>query len=140
MTCAWAVPPQSPQPPPSSPKKLQTPQPKPDEQEPPEEDESLKPKEYALNPLESARNITAGNFYYKKGNYRAAARRYLEATRWDPTSAEAVLKLAESDEKVKDFPGARDAYTKYLALVPDAKNAPEIKKKIAKWPDQAAKK
>lgn len=140
LTGAWAVPLQSSQPPPAPQKKLQTPQSKPEEQEPPEEDESLKPKEYALNPLESARNLTAGNFYYKKGNYRAAAKRYLEATRWDPTSAEALLKLAEADEKVKDFPGAREAYTKYLALAPDAKNAAEIKKKIAKWPDQAAKK
>jgi tetratricopeptide (TPR) repeat protein len=102
--------------------------------EPPEEDESLLPKEYALNPLESARNITAGNFYFKKGNYRAAAKRYLEATRWDPSSAEAFLKLAETDEKLKDLAGAREAYTKYLATAPDAKNAEAIKKKIAKWP------
>lgn len=84
--------------------------------------------------------MTAGDFYYKKGNYVAAARRYLEATRWDPTSAEALLKLAKTDEKMRDRAGARDAYTKYLALAPDAKNAAEIKKKIAKWPDQAAKK
>lgn len=102
--------------------------------EPPEEDESLLPKEYALNPLESARNITAGNFYFKKGNYRAASKRYLEATRWDPSSAEAFLKLAETDERLKDFAGAREAYTKYLAVSPEAKNADAIKKKIAKWP------
>jgi len=110
------------------------------EQEPPEEDESLIPKVYVLNPLEGSRNITAGNFYFKKGNYRAAARRYLEATRWDPGSSEAFLKLAETDEKVRDLAGARDAYTKYLALVPDAKNADSIKKKIAKWPAVSAKK
>lgn len=104
------------------------------EQEPPEEDESLIPKEYTLNPLESERNITAGNFYFKKGNYRAAARRYLEATRWDPGSSEAFLKLGEADEKVKDFAAAREAYTKYLAIVPEAKNAQALKKKIEKWP------
>ena len=46
------------------------------EQEPPEEDPDLKPKEYTFNPLEASRNITAGNFYFKKGNYRAASRRY----------------------------------------------------------------
>jgi len=108
--------------------------------EPPEEDESLIPKEYAFNPLESARNITAGNFYFKKGNYRAASKRYLEATRWDPGSAEAFLKLAETDEKLKDFARARDAYTKYLGVSPDAKNAEAIKKKIARWPSEPAKK
>ena len=107
--------------------------------EPPEEDESLIPKEYAFNPLESARNITAGNFYFKKGNYRAASKRYLEATRWDPSSAEAFLKLAETDEKLKDLAGARDAYTKYLGAAPEAKNAEAIKRKIVKWPAERAK-
>jgi tetratricopeptide (TPR) repeat protein len=122
------------QPPPAE-KKLKTPQPKPDE-EPPEEDETLVPKEYALNPLESARNVITGNFYFKKGNYRAAAKRYLEATRWDPNSADAFLRLAESEEKLKDRAAAREAYSKYLALAPDSKIADQIKKKIAKWPEK----
>ena len=125
---------------PGSQKKTDTPPPAVKEEEPPEEDESLLPKEYTLNPLESARNITAGNFYYKKGNYRAAAKRYLEATKWDPSSTEALLKLAESSEKARDLAAARDAYEKYIALSPDLKNADSIKKKIAKWPTQAAKK
>jgi len=123
----------SPAPAPSD-KKLQTRPPAPDEQEPPEEDPSLKPREYALNPLESERNVTAGNFYFKKGNYRAAAKRYREATLWNPSAAEAFLKLGESDEKIHDFPAAREAYSKYVELMPDAKNATDIKKKIVKLP------
>lgn len=106
---------------------------KPLEEEPPEEDESLIPETCVLNPLEASRNITAGNFYFKKGNFRAAANRYKRASCWDPSSAEAVLKLAESDEKLKDRDGAREAYQKYLALAPDAKNASEVKKKLAKF-------
>ena len=100
------------------------------EEEPPEEDESLKPKEYTLNPLESERNITAGNYYLKKGNYRAATKRYTEATLWDPGSAPAFLKLAEAAEKLHDRDAARQAYMKYLELAPDAKNAADVKKKI----------
>ena len=115
------------------PKKPATP-PAAKEEEPPEEDESLKPKEYTLNPLEAERNITAGNFYFKKGNYRAAARRFEEASKWDPGSAEAFLKLGEADEKLRNRAGAREAYTKYLELAPEAKNAAEIKKKLAKFP------
>src|SRR5438477_5908953 len=53
-------------------------------------------RSYSFNPLEANRNIIAGNFYYKKGNYRAASRRYLEASKWDPTSADALLKLGEA--------------------------------------------
>jgi tetratricopeptide (TPR) repeat protein len=126
--------------PPSQPKKQPTPpQAKQQEEEPPEEDESLKPKEYTLNPLESARNVTAGNYYFKKGNYRASARRYDEATKWDPGNAEAFLRLGESDEKLRDRHGAREAYSKYLQLAPDAKNAEEVKKRLSKFPDGPAK-
>ena len=104
------------------------------EQEPPEEDPDRKPREYSFNPLEAGRNITAGNFYYKKGNYRAAYRRYVEATKWDPTSGEGLLKLAAASEKLRDFAGARAAYAKYLELDPEAKNGAEIKKRLARLP------
>jgi predicted Zn-dependent protease len=123
--------------PPSQPqKKLETTRPpKPAEQEPPEEDEALKPEEFSLNPLEAQRNITAGDYYFKtKKNYHAAARRYLRATKWDPGSPEAFLKLGESEEKLNDRAAARAAYETYLQLAPAAKNAAAIEKKIEKWP------
>lgn len=104
------------------------------ELEPPEEDPDLKPQEYSFNPLEAGRNITAGNFYYKKGNYRAASRRYLEATKWDPTSGDAWLKLAAAYEKLRNFDEARLSYAKYLEVAPEAKNVPEVRKKLAQFP------
>jgi predicted Zn-dependent protease len=102
------------------------------QQEPPEEDESVKPKEYTLNPIEAQKNVVAGDYYFKKGKIQAARSRYTEATRWDPGSAEAFLKLAQADEKLHDRKGAREAYAKYLELSPDAKNASEIRKKLSK--------
>jgi tetratricopeptide (TPR) repeat protein len=116
--------------PPQPPATSQTPK----EEEPPEEDVSLKPKEYALNPLQAQKEITAGNFYSKKGNHRAAQKRYLEATRWDSGSAEAFLKLGESSEKLHDYSTALEAYTKYLELDKNAKDADALRKRIAKWP------
>ena len=111
------------------------------EQEPPEEDPDLKPKEYSFNPLEASRNLTAGNFYFKKGNFRAASRRYSEASKWDPTSAEAVLRLGEANEKLRDFAGAREAYQKFVTLSSDAKEIEAVKKKLAALPKgRAAKK
>jgi hypothetical protein len=68
VATAFAQKPQNPPPPPSQ------------EQEPPEEDESLKPKEYSFNPLEAAHDLRVGGYYYKKGNYKAAQRRFSEAT------------------------------------------------------------
>lgn len=99
---------------------------------PPEEDKSDAPKQYKFNPLQSNKEISAGDFYFKKGNFSAAANRFLEATKWNDGNAEAWLRLGEADEKNHDSKGARAAYEKYLQLAPDAKNAAEIRKKIEK--------
>ncbi len=101
------------------------------EQEPPEEDESLKPKEYSFNPLEAERDLKIGLYYFKKGNYKAAANRFREATRWNPTFAEAFLRLGESEDKLKEKQAAQEAYQKYLELAPDGKEAEAVKKKLA---------
>jgi tetratricopeptide (TPR) repeat protein len=98
--------------------------------EPPEEDESHKVKEYEFNPLQASKELKIGQFYFKKGSFKAAARRFEEAARWDPTSAEAFLRLGEALDRLKDEAGAKQAYSKYLELAPDAKNAPAIKKRL----------
>src|SRR4051794_25610165 len=102
------------------------------EQAPPEEDESLAPKEYSFNPLQAAKELRVGNYYFKKGSYRAAAQRFQEATRWDKTLAEAFLRLGEAREKQGDRKSAAEAYAKYIEMAPDAKDAPEVKKRLAK--------
>ena len=102
------------------------------EQAPPEEDESLVPKEYSFNPLQAAKELRVGNYYFKKHNYRAASQRFQEATKWDGTLAEAYLRLGESKEKQRDKKAAAEAYAKYLEAAPDAKDAPEVKKRLEK--------
>ena len=100
------------------------------EVEPPEEDEALKPKEYSFNPLEAQRDLRTGEFYFKKASFKAAAKRFEEATLYDPGFAEAFLRLGETREKLHDKKGAAAAYQKYLELKPDSKLAASIKKKI----------
>jgi tetratricopeptide (TPR) repeat protein len=99
---------------------------------PPEEDTSTAAKVYSFNPVQSQREVTAGNFYFNKGNYTAAASRYEEATKWNDGNAEAWMRLGEAQEKKSNPKAAREAYQKYLELAPDAKNASEIKKRLAK--------
>jgi len=103
--------------------------------EPPEEDEALQPKVYALNPVQAKKEIVAGDYYLKKPNYGAAVKRYLEATRWDPGSAEAFLKLGAAHEKLREYGPAREAYSKFLELGDDPKEKDVVRKKMAKWPD-----
>jgi tetratricopeptide (TPR) repeat protein len=104
----------------------------PKEEVPPEEDTSLATENITFNPLEAQKCVTVGNEYYKKGNYRAASRRFKLATRYDDSNADAWLRLGEASEKVKDSETEKEAFTKYLAAAPDAKNAAEIRKKLEK--------
>lgn len=116
--------------------KKQRPQPAPSastkEEVPPEEDESLTVKEYSFNPLQAEKELNVGLYYLHKGSYRGAALRFREATKWNPGFAEAWLRLGEVAEKQKDTQGIKEAFTRYLKLEPDAKNAGEIRKKLKK--------
>ena len=119
----------------ATPPKLKKPPPAsaaPQDQGPAEEDESLAPKDYAFNPIQAAKEIRTGDFYWKKGKYKAAVARYLEATRWNAQSAEAFRKLGDAEEKQDEPKLARDAYQQALALGPDAKEAAEIRKRLEK--------
>jgi tetratricopeptide (TPR) repeat protein len=102
--------------------------------EPPEEDAGLIPKEYAFNPLQATKEIKIGNFYFKKGNFRAAALRFEEATKWNPGDAEAWSRLGDAREKLKDKKGAREARQKSVELAADPKLTEETKKKLAGKP------
>jgi tetratricopeptide (TPR) repeat protein len=99
---------------------------------PPEEDKSIAVAVYGFNPLQAQKEIRTGNYYFKKGSYRAAAGRFEEATKWNSGEPEAWLRLGEAQEKLKDHKAARAAYTKYLALAGESKIADEIRKKLEK--------
>ena len=92
---------------------------------------SLATETYSFNPLQSTKDVTVGDEYLKAGNYKAAAGRFRDATRWNGQNAEAWLRLAEVSEETKDFATVKEAYTEYLKLAPDAKDGSEIRKKLA---------
>lgn len=99
---------------------------------PPEEDKARLPKEYSFNPLQSAKELTVGEFYFKKGDFKAASTRFREATQWNGGNAEAWLRLGEASEKNHAPKEALEAYMKYADLAPAAKNLAEIRKRIDK--------
>ncbi|HWF09088.1 MAG TPA: tetratricopeptide repeat protein [Bryobacteraceae bacterium] len=103
------------------------------DQLPPDEDKS-KPQEpqYGFNPVQSNKELSVGEFYFKKNDFRAAASRFREATKWNESNADAWLRLGDAEEKMKDVKAAHEAWEKYLQLAPDAKNAAEVRKKLEK--------
>ena len=101
--------------------------------EPPEEDVNVETvKEYTFNPLQATKEIKVGAYYHKKGSYKAAARRFEEALKWDPNSADAYLRLGDARAKLGDAEAAKTAYSKYLELEPDSKEAKSVRSKIEK--------
>lgn len=99
--------------------------------EPPEEDEALiRSKDYEFNPLQAVKEIKIGNYYMKKGSFRAASGRFLEASLWDPTNPEAVYRLGEAKEKLGDRKAMAAAWNKFLELAPEDKRAAALRKKL----------
>ncbi len=99
---------------------------------PPEEDKSLAVTEYSFNPLQSEKDVRVGNYYFKAGIFHSAEGRYRDATKWNEDNSDAWLRLAVAAVKCKDTETAREAYAKYLKLQPDAKDAADVRKKLAK--------
>jgi tetratricopeptide (TPR) repeat protein len=103
------------------------------EQEPPEEDREIeRVPEYTLNPLQADKELTIGKFYFRRGSFKAAARRFEEATKWNPGLAEAYLRLGEAQVKLKDDKAARAAFEKFLELQPDSKDAASVRRRLQK--------
>ena len=99
---------------------------------PEEEDESAKPKEYVFNPIQAENELKVARFYMKRGSHKAAALRCEEALKWNPQSAAALLLLGEAREKLRDGKAAAEAYRRFLDLAGDSKEAPEIRKRLAR--------
>ncbi len=74
-----------------------------------------------------AKDVEVGNFYFKRGNYRAALSRFQEAAHADPTYAPAFLGLGKAYEKIGLKKNALDAYRKYLDDLPSERDAEEAK-------------
>ena len=101
--------------------------------EPPEEDASVAEKQdYTFNPIQAAKELKIGGFYFRKHSYKAAARRFEEATKWDPNNTEAWLRLGEAQEKLGDMKAARAAWGKVIEIEPDSKQSAELRKKLSK--------
>ncbi len=78
-------------------------------------------------PPGAAKDVEIGNYYFRKGSYRAALSRFKEAAEADPTYAAAYLGLGKVYEKVGLKRKALDAYQKYLDSLPSEKDAEEAK-------------
>jgi tetratricopeptide (TPR) repeat protein len=82
------------------------------------------------DPHMAAKDVEVGDFYFKRGNFRAAEDRYREALLYKPNDAIATFRLAESLEKLDRLTEAREEYESYLKILPDGPEAKKAKKAL----------
>ena len=82
---------------------------------------------HSYDPHKAAKNVEVGDYYFKRGNYKAAESRYAEALDWKPDDAIATFRLAQSEEKLGKKDEALKNYQAYLKILPSGEFAEEAK-------------
>jgi len=75
----------------------------------------------------ASKSVEIGDFYLRRGRYKAALSRFQEALKTDQHYAPAYRELGKAYEKMGSWQKALDAYRKYLDELPSAKDAREAK-------------
>lgn len=88
------------------------------------------------DPHKAEKNVEIGDFYFKRGNYRAAESRYKEALYWKDNEAIAMFRLAQAQEKLGEFADAHKNYSAYLSVLPRGEFAAEAKASLERLKDK----
>ena len=75
------------------------------------------------DPHRAMKDLEVGNFYLKRGNYRAALERFNDAMKYKPNDAQALYGLGFTQEKLDLLEQSRKNYSKYLELLPEGPKA-----------------
>ena len=78
-----------------------------------------------------AEDIEVGYFYLNDRNYVAAESRLKEALELKPDSTEALIGLAQAQQKRGEREAARQSYEAYLKLKPDGPDTDKVKQALA---------
>jgi Flp pilus assembly protein TadD len=85
---------------------------------------------HTWDPHKAAKSIEVGNYYFKRGNYRAAEDRYREALRYKENDAMATIRLAICLEKLGVLDDARSEYESYLKILPRGPESDQAQKAL----------
>ena len=80
---------------------------------------------------QAAKDAEVGYYYLREKNYLAAESRLREAVKLKPNSPEALIGLAQAQQKLGKRSNARQSYETYLKLNPDGPDAEKVKKALA---------
>jgi hypothetical protein len=92
------------------------------------------------DPHRAAKNLEVGDYYFNRKNYVGAESRYQEALEYKDNFAEAMFKLAVTEEKLERPDEARRYYELYLKTLPGGDHAEESRSALARLSGATAKK
>ena len=84
------------------------------------------------NPMKASKDIQVGDFYFKRGNYKAALDRYKEALYYKENDAVATYRLAVCQEKTGDNNEAKKNFEQYLKILPEGPYAKDARVSLEK--------
>jgi len=79
---------------------------------------------------QTAKDIEVGYYYLREKNYVAAESRLREAVEIKPDSSDALIGLAQAQQKLGKDDEARLNYKAYLTLQPDGPDAEKVKRAL----------
>ena len=106
--------------------------PKDDTTKHPQSDVSDVTEMHTWNPMKAQKDVEVGEFYMKRGNYRAAEGRFREALTFKPGDAMATYRLAEVLDAQNNYSEAAKEYQEYLKIPSSGKYSSEAKKALAR--------
>jgi len=68
---------------------------------------------------EFAKDMEAGDLYFKEKNFRGAELRYLDALNNHPEDSAAIFKLAQTEDRLGKIDDARELFQTYLDRFPN---------------------
>jgi len=105
-----------------------------------EDEDKYDVKEFhPYDPHKAEKDVEVADFYFKRGNYRAATERYREALEYKPNDAASTIGLAQALEKQGNKDEAAANYESYLKILPNGPRADEARKGLDRTkPNEAA--
>jgi tetratricopeptide (TPR) repeat protein len=92
---------------------------------------------HPYDPHKAEKDVEVGDFYFKRGNYRAAMGRYREAMEYKPNDAAATFGLASTLDRLGKVDEAVASYESYLKTLPHGPRAEEARKSLQRLKPKA---
>ena len=96
-------------------------------------------KVYPHDPVEARRNVEVGQYYLKRDNYKAAAKRFSESIEYDKTWPESYKKMIETLDKQKNYGSAVEICKKFAENNPESGELDYFRKAEIKYQEKFEK-